>query len=152
MEPYIIYKGQLFVRKQSPNDGFIVRALLDTTVTDASPYFKAEVVSVISEDCRMYKIGEKCEFTASRFVLMEELINDNGTKLNIEGKASNTQIGGDHYASMAIQPVEFIAKNNLDYFQGNVIKYVCRHASKNGKEDLLKAKHYIDLLIEQKYK
>ena len=63
-------------------------------------------------------------------------------------KASETQIGGNHYSEMAIQPIEFIHKNNLSFIQGNVIKYVCRYKAKNGIEDLQKAKHYIDLLIE----
>ncbi len=63
-------------------------------------------------------------------------------------KASETQIGGSHYSEMAIQPIEFIHKNGLSFIQGNIIKYVCRYKSKNGIEDLLKAKHYIDLLIE----
>ena len=63
-------------------------------------------------------------------------------------KASETQIGGKHYSEMAIQPIEFIHKNNLSFIQGNIIKYVCRYKSKGGIEDLQKAKHYIDLLIE----
>lgn len=62
-----------------------------------------------------------------------------------------TQIGGDHYSKMKIQPTEFITANNLGFCEGNAIKYVCRHGAKNGKEDLLKAKHYIDLLIAAKY-
>ena len=66
----------------------------------------------------------------------------------IKMKASNTQIGGSHYSDMAIQPTEFIHKNNLSFIQGNIIKYVCRYKSKGGIEDLNKAKHYIDLLIE----
>ena len=63
-------------------------------------------------------------------------------------KASETQIGGSHYSDMVIQPIEFIYKNGLSFIQGNVIKYVCRYKSKGGIEDLNKAKHYIDLLIE----
>ena len=63
-------------------------------------------------------------------------------------KALKQQVGGDHYSKLAIQPVEYINKNNLTYLQGNVIKYVTRYKDKNGVEDLLKAKHYIDLLIE----
>ena len=62
--------------------------------------------------------------------------------------AKNTQIGGNHYSGMAIQPTEFIHKNNLSFIQGNIIKYVCRYKSKGGIQDLNKAKHYIDLLIE----
>ena len=63
-------------------------------------------------------------------------------------KAIKQQVGGDHYSKLAIQPVEYINKNNLTYLQGNVIKYVTRYKDKNGVEDLQKAKHYIDLLIE----
>ena len=63
-------------------------------------------------------------------------------------KALKQQVGGDHYSKLAIQPVEYINKNNLTYLQGNVIKYVTRYRDKNGVEDLQKAKHYIDLLIE----
>lgn len=64
--------------------------------------------------------------------------------------ALERQEGGSHY-NMAIQPIEFIEKNGLGFSEGNVIKYVCRHKRKNGKEDLLKARHYIDLLIELHY-
>ena len=63
-------------------------------------------------------------------------------------EASETQIGGSHYLDMIIQPTEFIHKNGLSFIQGNIIKYVCRYKSKGGIEDLNKAKHYIDLLIE----
>lgn len=68
-----------------------------------------------------------------------------------ENSALLTQIGGSHYKDMAIQPVEFAMKNNLNYCQANVIKYICRYKEKNGLEDLQKAKHYIDLLIEHEY-
>ena len=63
-------------------------------------------------------------------------------------KPTQQQVGGDHYKSLAIQPVEYIHANNIGYFEGNVIKYVTRWRDKNGFDDLLKAKHYIDLLIE----
>lgn len=62
--------------------------------------------------------------------------------------ALNTQIGGSHYKNLPIQPVEFIERNNLGFCAGNVIKYVCRYKNKNGIEDLKKAKHYLELLIE----
>ena len=68
-----------------------------------------------------------------------------------ETKALDTQISGDHYKRFVIQPVEFCQKNKLNYCEANVIKYVCRHRNKNGKEDLQKAKHYIDLLIQLEY-
>lgn len=65
--------------------------------------------------------------------------------------AFDTQVGGDHYRQMAIQPVEFIAKNNLGFCAGNVIKYVCRHHAKGGAEDLDKAIHYLQLERETLY-
>ena len=55
------------------------------------------------------------------------------------------QIGGSHSKSFHIQPYEFISKNNLSFFQGNVIKYVCRYLNKNGIEDLEKIIHYCEL-------
>lgn len=58
------------------------------------------------------------------------------------------QVGGNHYKKMKIQPAEFIEQNGLSYLQGNAIKYICRFRDKNGVEDLEKAKHYIDMLIE----
>jgi len=61
------------------------------------------------------------------------------------------QIGGSHYQNMKIQPSEFINKNNLPFAEGNAIKYLCRHKQKGQKEDLLKAKHYIDMAIERDY-
>jgi len=62
--------------------------------------------------------------------------------------ALKTQIGGGHYKGFAIQPIEFIHRNEIGYPEGCVIKYVCRWRGKNGVEDLRKARHYIDLLIE----
>lgn len=61
------------------------------------------------------------------------------------------QVGGNHYKDMPIQPVEFIAANNIGFIEGSIIKYVCRHKTKNGKQDLEKAKHFIDLLITLSY-
>ena len=59
------------------------------------------------------------------------------------------QIGGKHYKSFHIQPYEFISKNNLSFFQGNVVKYVCRYLTKNGIEDLEKIIHYCELEIKK---
>ena len=64
-----------------------------------------------------------------------------------EAFPQDKQIGGSHYKFFTIQPYEFIAKNNLSFFQGNVVKYVCRYLHKNGIEDLQKIKHYCDLEI-----
>ena len=66
--------------------------------------------------------------------------------------AYKKQIGGSHYKDMVVQPSEFINKNKLLFEEGNAIKYICRHAHKGGKQDLEKAKHYIDMIIERDYK
>ena len=66
-------------------------------------------------------------------------------------QASDTQVGGSHYRDLVIQPSEFIHRNRLGWCEGNVIKYVSRHRAKNGKEDLLKALHYLNLLLEWEY-
>jgi hypothetical protein len=63
-------------------------------------------------------------------------------------KATDKQVGGSHYKDLAIQPTEYAEKNNLGFAAGNVVKYVTRYKSKGGVEDLQKARHYIDLLIQ----
>lgn len=68
-----------------------------------------------------------------------------------DDSALATQHGGNHYKDCAIQPVEYIHRNKLGYLEGNVVKYVTRHRSKGGAEDLLKAKHYCELLLELEY-
>ncbi len=66
-------------------------------------------------------------------------------------KASETQVGGDHYRLFKIQPVDFIGANRLPYAEGCVIKYVCRHRAKGGRQDIEKAIHYLQLILEAEY-
>ena len=68
-----------------------------------------------------------------------------------EKNALDVQVGGGHYKNMVIQPVEFITKNNLGYIEGCIIKYICRYKNKNGKQDLDKIIHFVELLIDLKY-
>jgi len=65
--------------------------------------------------------------------------------------ALDTQVGGGHYNSMEIQPIEFIMGNKLGFCEGNIIKYICRHASKGGEADIDKVIHYCQLLKELTY-
>lgn len=67
-------------------------------------------------------------------------------------EAMSKQVGGDHYTRCAIQPWELIERNGLGFFEGNVIKYILRYKNKNGLQDLLKAKHYIEYLINREEK
>ncbi len=62
------------------------------------------------------------------------------------------QIGGKHYRKMKIQPSVFINDNNLPFAEGNAIKYICRHKLKVKKEDILKAIHYLEMILERDYK
>ena len=62
--------------------------------------------------------------------------------------ATNRQVGGSHYKDMKIQPAVFCFRNNIPFLEGMVIKYVTRWRKKNGVEDLRKARHCIDMLIE----
>lgn len=66
--------------------------------------------------------------------------------------ALDVQVGGSHYKDMKIQPIEYIVANGLGFLDGNVIKYVTRFRAKGGIQDLEKARHYIDLLIETERK
>ena len=66
-------------------------------------------------------------------------------------KPYDKQIGGSHYQNFKIQPSKFVIENKLLFPEGSVIKYICRHPYKDGKQDLEKAKHFIDMIIERDY-
>ena len=66
-------------------------------------------------------------------------------------KARNKQIGGDHYKRMSIQPSDYIVKNKLGWYEGNIVKYITRHSIKGGRQDIEKVIHYAQLLIEDRY-
>jgi len=65
--------------------------------------------------------------------------------------AHDKQIGGDHYKRMKIQPSDYIVKNNLGWYEGNIVKYITRHSIKGGRQDVEKVIHYAELLLENKY-
>lgn len=65
--------------------------------------------------------------------------------------ALDDQIKGDHYKNFKIQPIVFITENQLDWYQGSVIKYICRHQHKGEQEDVRKVIHYCQMLLESKY-
>lgn len=72
------------------------------------------------------------------------------TALN-EERVRSKQVGGNHYQGGDLQPIDVIDAFHLDFYEGNALKYLLRHGKKNGKEDLLKAIHYIEFIIERKY-
>ena len=59
--------------------------------------------------------------------------------------------GGEHYKDFKIQPSVFINDNKLLFAEGNVIKYVCRHQSKGKADDIKKAIHYLEMILERDY-
>ena len=65
--------------------------------------------------------------------------------------ATDRQVGGDHYKKYVIQPMVFFHRNKIPVIESTIIKYVLRHEDKNGIEDLEKAKHLIEFLIEELY-
>ena len=67
-------------------------------------------------------------------------------------KSLLTQVGGDHYKKMTIQPAKFINANKLLFAEGNAIKYICRHSTKGGIQDIDKAIHYLEMVKERDYK
>lgn len=88
-------------------------------------------------------VGHSLTFAPRAFELVLEVAKT---------KASGTQVGGNYYTTLAIQPMEYSMANKLDACQHTVVKYITRFREKNGLQDLLKAKHTIDLLIEREYK
>jgi len=62
--------------------------------------------------------------------------------------ANDTQVNGTHYKKQAIQVWDYVAANNLGFFEGNVVRYVSRWKDKGGVSDLKKAAHYLQKLIE----
>jgi len=88
-----------------------------------------------SEETGCYWLRSASEFFDGRFEQITETAN-------------NYQEGGNHYNKKTIQPWDYVAANDLGFFEGNIVKYVTRWKDKGGVEDLKKARHYLDKLIE----
>ncbi len=79
-------------------------------------------------------------------------VNDRDRPVNQgSDKATDMQVGGNHYARNKIQPIDYIVENELDWFSGNVVKYITRFKHKGGKQDLQKVIHYAQLAMEHYY-
>lgn len=76
-------------------------------------------------------------------------LKEEKNQLDSSSNPLSEQVGGSHYKTMKIQPVEFIMENDLGFCEGNIIKYTCRYKQKGGVEDLHKVIHYARLLIDQ---
>lgn len=71
--------------------------------------------------------------------------------MNNPATALDRQVGGNHYKDQPIQHVEFCQRNKIPWCESAAIKYIIRHRKKNGKEDIKKAIHYLELLLELEY-
>ncbi len=76
------------------------------------------------------------------------LVPDTKQTMNETSSSSETQVGGSHYKKCTIQPWDYTIANDLDYFQGSIIKYVTRWKDKGWIQDLYKARHFLDKYIE----
>ena len=72
-----------------------------------------------------------------------------GKLMHPNDTAIKRQVGGNHYNKYEIQPIDFIIANKLDWCEANAVKYITRWRDKNGVEDLRKAIHYIEMLIQR---
>jgi hypothetical protein len=114
-----------------------------------------DILTTARYNLRVYKERgyEKTEPTFTPEPVMEFLDDFGDVAAVSASKSANpsaldTQVDGDHYNKRAIQPIEFIAANGLNFFEGSIVKYITRWSDKGGVKDLNKIKHYIDLLIE----
>lgn len=96
--------------------------------------------------------SEPCDISNWVEIREEGSLNDQYAEIEtVCQSAWQKQEGGSHYKNLKIQPMQYALENKLDYAQANVVKYVTRHKEKNGKEDLLKAIHNLELMIEFYY-
>lgn len=70
---------------------------------------------------------------------------------NPDKSAFADQVGGSHYKNLAIQPSEYCQRNRLNFCESSVVKYVTRHRAKNGRQDIEKAIHFLQILLEIDY-
>ena len=94
------------------------------------------------DNCK-FKINEKCTCT--------EFCQNYSMFVSKQKEIANDKINPSYYGT-GLDVIDFCQKNNIDFMQGNVIKYVTRYKEKNGKEDLLKAMKYIERMLKENYK
>ncbi len=103
----------------------------------------------VQDGARLHLSGAGWE--VAKRILTQPTPEQRVTAARFDQAATERQVCGDHYKSLKIQPIEYIDANNLPYLEGNVVKYVTRHASKNGVQDIDKAIHYLELIKQMRY-
>ena len=95
--------------------------------------------------------GTKSYFTESEYQSSACSFPSEQTTADTSKTALNIQVGGEHYKQMKIQPVEYIHANSLSFLEGNVVKYITRHKTKNKAQDIRKIIHYCTLILQLEY-
>lgn len=92
--------------------------------------------------------GVVCMYGVSSLERMKEI--NKGANWDLPS-ALDSQEGGQHYKSLAIQPVQYMHANQLDYFRGAAVKYVTRDKTKGKAEDIKKVIHFCRIILEMDY-
>lgn len=148
-----VYGDTIFILQENKFNGdyplnLIRNGVILFSVNASGKFRTVDKLPIIEHYAKVHKTKSELKIAKTAVGKNIELKID----ASLEKNPLDVQIGGNHYKDMAIQPIEFTLKNNLNFCQGNIIKYVCRYKSKNGIQDLEKAKHYIDLLIAHERK
>ena len=121
--------------------------MLDKESKESLISHKDRGMSRESHEQYMYRLSQEDKvIDKKKLKIIEE-----GTYEYEYGKATDEQVGGSHYKDCAIQPIDYIVKNKLDFLEGNVVKYITRHKEKDGPEDIKKVIHYAQLILELTY-
>lgn len=110
----------------------------EIVMLDSRAPYAAPAWHVVTNACKMVWVAEAVLAPLTAPAKAEEPAH----------RALDVQVGGGHYKDMAIQPIEYIMANAIPFPEGAVIKYVTRWRAKNGAEDLKKARHMLDMIIE----
>jgi len=123
-----------------------VRKIVSDNLDGTNRFSVGDIKTVVDiDECNWVVVeGFNGGNNPDRLELVEEAV--------ISDSALDVQIGGDHYKLLKIQPMQYALENNLNYAQANSIKYITRYKNKHGIEDLKKAIHCIELLIEHEEK
>ena len=146
-------QGWIVLQEDLENGTLATYAMLSPT--DKMELWRREGIDIRDDICVTIPFDEECECHIkewSKAEMNKQKMIEEEMERDCEEKPYNpldVQHGGGHYKDRAIQPIEYIMSNNLNFCEGNVVKYVTRHRSKNGREDLEKAKHYVEFLIYQ---
>jgi len=131
------------------------KELADSEDTCANCVYDWNVPAHESRACPYNEEHGRLECTIDESVLMH--FTDGEQKIAptspspMNSSALNIQVGGGHYKQMKIQPVEYIHANNLSFLEGNVVKYITRHKTKNKAQDIRKVIHYCELILQLDY-